>query len=86
MKYTLVLALLLVGCGTTQEVLVPTTKYAVRTAPSDMKELPTRYPSADAQITSDAEAARFVTGTETYIKLLETRITELIKFYERPVK
>lgn len=87
MKYSIILAaMLFAGCSSNPQIeYVPVTKYVVRTAPSDLKQLPTRLPSADTRITTDDQAAHFVSSTETYIQLLETKIEKLIEFFERPV-
>lgn len=82
----LLVALVLSGCASAPvEVMVPVDKYVVRTATPEIKALPERLPPAHAKIGSDDEAAKFVIGTEAYIKQLEAKIGELVKFFERPI-
>lgn len=76
----------LTGCATQKqtEVLVKT-QYIVRTAPTQLKTLPA-YPAPINVETADQVAlAKWINSTDGYIYDLESMITNLINFYEKPV-
>lgn len=81
----LILSLALVGCSTAPTI-VHDTKYIVRTAPADLKEIPKWEASAFDPVDKDDEAAVWIIQTEEHIEKLKGVIERLIRFYERPIE
>lgn len=86
MKYFLpILTLLLGGCFQTvpEKEIIIKNNYVIRTAPEELKRLPTPPQSIDANAITGIDAAQWIKNTEAYILELEAKITILIDFYEK---
>lgn len=77
---------LLMGCAQQPKTeVVVRNEYIVRTAPDQLKKLPS-YPEPIDVATADQVAlARWINRTEGYLNELEAMIVNLISFYEAPV-
>lgn len=79
--------LVLTACGTNKpqtEVLVKN-QYIVRTAPDQLKKLPPYPEPLVVESATQTDLARWINRTEGYIYDLESMISVLINFYEKPV-
>lgn len=86
-KLILIAALILTGCASNEPLkeIVIKNNYIVRTAPQTLKTLPNYPELLNVETATQTDLAKWINNTQGYIYELESMISVLINFYEKPV-